>query len=289
MSRTSLFLVVSLAAIVLSHERVRAMEPTEPEAPPLVETFQGHVEMQKPTDPADSSPGAWYREPDATDPEMAELLRIYLSQGRCPYDQRPCRNKRLPLAIYGDRMARYLIGNYQAAMREGYPVNGTLLAMIAATESPTGITFLQGLVTNGAPEERVYGVRAAGRCRDQRGIDAVLSVVRASQTSDPYLTLLGLHAIKNLLVELGSDRTDAMTLLDDVGKRREDRAMLGADGGLDQQVSGAVSNQAIAKKFAAELRERTTEEMKSVMPAWKAEVTAYRRAYETDIEDAAPE
>lgn len=79
---------------------------------------------------------------DAADPEMQALMARAYAVGGCARPEQTCEPAARLFREGGDRLARYLIGQYERSLRDGYPSSRTYLNYIAYTQSETGLDYI---------------------------------------------------------------------------------------------------------------------------------------------------
>ena len=190
---------------------------------------RGEIRMPVPK-PSSASPdrsrfrkGRPFRRPfDDRDPEMKYLAQYYLAQGTCPTAPRePCVDAGKPLWEGGDRLARYLIAQYEASLDEGYPDTTTIVTAIGGTRSDTGLRYMERMIKKPrTPRERKQGLTGLARCNRDEAIDIALQVLRESQDVDDRR--LAVKAISGNLYLLGHPRPDVEPVLEDIASNPEE-------------------------------------------------------------------
>jgi hypothetical protein len=152
---------------------------------------------------------------DDSDPEMRDLAETFFGQGSC--NRGPglrCPEAKAPLQAGGDRLASYLIRQYDESLLEGYPDTATILTAIAGTESKTGSLYIESLVD--APRddrERDFALSALRECASERCVDAALRVLDRTSALEPATRAAAIRAIAINVDEGKLDRPDAVAAL----------------------------------------------------------------------------
>ncbi len=241
--------------------RVRPCPPTKPQA--WESLPEGLAYGWRPFD----------REPK----EMYALVTAYFGRdmiGGCvPGPEQRCANGALPMAIGGPELARYLIRHHEEAMREGYPVNYTLLTMIGRTESAEGRRFLRSIlerpVSSNDDEVRQFdeshgAIRALIHCRHAEALEMALSLLETEHFRGSHRNQVALiHALYTLMLDLGETRADGYAALDRLANDK-----------------GHVGIPSVAAKFVMKLRSRTPKEIASARLDWEEKVSESRLAWD---------
>lgn len=156
-----------------------------------------------------SSPTVVHRPLDNSDPEMKRLAEQYFGRGPC--NSGPgvrCPEAGLPLEAGGDRMAAYLIRQYEESFHGGNNTQ-TLLSGVARTRSDTGVAYVLDRTRSPRDkrelDEALYAIARVG---DGRSADAALAVLRT--TDDPQIEAVALMALGENLVRMkAADRPQA--------------------------------------------------------------------------------
>jgi hypothetical protein len=151
---------------------------------------------------------------DDSDPMMQQYAEQFFAQ-RC--NRGPglrCPEAKAPLQAGGAQLARYLIDHYQRSKLEGYRDTATLLTAIAGTETPTGTTFVIGLVDNpGDRQEFEFALAALRECRSSVAVDRAMSVLDHTPESDSLARTLAIQAIEVNVDEAQLSRGDVVDRL----------------------------------------------------------------------------
>lgn len=118
-----------------------------------------------------------------SDPEMKALLESLMGRGPCGSPS-GCPERRVGYEQGGERLARYIIAQYERCVSEGYYAT-ELLSRIAFTSTDLGFQFLRSQVEAG-PEsvgmrEYRFSLQALARVRDPRAIDVAVSVAQSDE------------------------------------------------------------------------------------------------------------
>lgn len=103
---------------------------------------------------------------DDSDPEMQMLAHLHFGGGGCNREGKVCWEKLGPLRGGGDRLALYLIRQYEETVREGALGERRLLTAVGGTGSREGLRYLRSLIDNPpspkAHRDAILGLRYHG-------------------------------------------------------------------------------------------------------------------------------
>lgn len=141
------------------------------------------------TEPEDPPPPPSLRPLDDSDPEMKGLLGTF-------FEQTPCGNSATGLCEQaiallrggGDRLASYLITQYERNEAEGYPNHGTYLRLLGHSESKSACSYLTTLVRSRADalatdhsvlahQHLIFAIEGLGNTRHLEAIDPALEMI----------------------------------------------------------------------------------------------------------------
>jgi hypothetical protein len=142
-------------------------------------------------------------------PELGQIAALTGPCGTAP--QTPCENVHRLYVAGGDALANYMIGQFEAGIREGYTPDFTLLAKIAYTESETGFAYLSSRDPDRlAPDIRPYRLRALGRTRDPRAIEILASDAELRRDYSEQELIYCIVGIREILERTGADPESAL-------------------------------------------------------------------------------
>lgn len=123
---------------------------------------------------------------DDSDPEMRIVVEKYLGKSRCvrqPGERCPnWKERRADLVKEGDRLAEYLIRQYEASVAEGFFDTQTMLTMIARTESDMATQYLIGLAERPRSDKELrFSLSALKECRSDKAIVAALRMLSSQK------------------------------------------------------------------------------------------------------------
>jgi hypothetical protein len=192
------------AKLALSQPDVESGEPTSSEIQAVL-TASGL--------PADSDAGfgKYLRPLDDSDREMRQLVETFFEVTPCGNREREsdlrdgiCPEALGLLAGGGNRLAGYLIRQFEENEREGFPNRGTYLRLVAYTESDVATRYLLRLVdqreaayraNGGNPLDLVEAIGALGRTRQPETTERLVSFATGS---DKQLQSTALSALRTL-------------------------------------------------------------------------------------------
>lgn len=161
---------------------------------------------------------------DASDLEMQQLMRtLHTGTGCGKGTGQRCSEREARFAGGGDRLARYLIEQFEASLREGYPDRLTYLSYVAYTHSEAGFQYLTDRVRNRSDlsaDDAETAIHALGKTADARAIDEILRVLR-DEVDDPRERSAAIRALVWTMERTGSRRDDAVRALRDLGSDPE--------------------------------------------------------------------
>ena len=160
---------------------------------------------------------------DDSDPEMRDLAQRFFGQGAC--NRGPggrCPEAAQPLVDGGDRMARYLIRQYEQSLAEGYPDTATLMTAIGGTASPIGTSYVVERVERPRDEtEADFALSALQECRSGRAVDAALRLLDRAPRDDWRSRVQAVRAVEINLREGKLERPDALERLREISGRQD--------------------------------------------------------------------
>jgi len=158
---------------------------------------------------------------DDSDPEMRDLAQRFFGQGAC--NRGPggrCPEAAQPLVDGGDRMARYLIRQYEQSLAEGYPDTATLMTAIGGTASTTGTSYVVEKVERPRDEtEADFALSALQECRSGRAVDAALRLLERVPRDDWRNRVQAVRAIEINIRDGKLERPDAVERLREISAR----------------------------------------------------------------------
>jgi hypothetical protein len=130
--------------------------------------------------------GVYARPFDDSDPEMKALMAQVYAQGGCAQPGERCKPASDLLVMGGDRLASYLITQFERSLKDGYPDHLTYLSYIAKTESETGFEYVLDRVRRKGElsvDDWRYAARALSHTGQDGAVDEALRLL-ATET-DP--------------------------------------------------------------------------------------------------------
>lgn len=117
------------------------------------------------------------REPDNSDPEMRELWEKIKTARRCKSTTELCEPRKSLYEQGGERLTDYLIEQYEASLREGYPA-AHYLRYVAATGSKKGAEYvLRKYREAPGPQERLLVLHGFVLAADPAMVDVGLEIL----------------------------------------------------------------------------------------------------------------
>ena len=160
---------------------------------------------------------------DSSDRDMQQLMDSLHDGGSCGKDPgQRCSETEARFAAGGDRLARYLIRQFEAGLSEGYPNRVTYLSYIAYTHSEVGFQYIADRVRNRSglsEDDAENSIHALGRTADARAIDETLRVLR-DEVAHCRERSAAIRALVWTMERTGSRRDDAIRVLRDLGSDR---------------------------------------------------------------------
>jgi hypothetical protein len=148
------------------------------------------------TEPEDPPPPPSLRPLDDSDPEMKALLGTFFAETPCGNSATGlCEQAIAPLRGGADRLASYLITQYERNEAEGYPNHGTYLRLLGHTESMSACSYLTTLVRSRADasaadqsvlahQHLVFAIEGLGNTRQIEAIDPALEMIDRFQDEE---------------------------------------------------------------------------------------------------------
>jgi hypothetical protein len=141
------------------------------------------------TEPEDPPPPPSLRPLDDSDPEMKALLGTFFQETPCGNSATGlCEEAIALLRGGGDRLASYLITQYERNEAEGYPNHGTYLRLLGHTESTSACSYLTTLAGSRADsfaadpsvlahQHLIFAIEGLGNTRQMEAIDPTLQMI----------------------------------------------------------------------------------------------------------------
>jgi hypothetical protein len=156
---------------------------------------------------------------DSSDREMQALMEALHGLGPCGRGPgQRCSEVEQRFSGGGDRLARQLVVQFEAGIREGYADRLTYLNYIAYTHSEVGFQFIADRVRSRADlsdDDAEAAIHALGRTSDARAIDELLRVLR-DEVAHSRERSAAIRALVWTLERTGSRRDDAIRALRDL-------------------------------------------------------------------------
>ena len=217
---------VFLLAIGLWCELARADGPPgEPELPPGYRWWSVEDAEAMPQTPlsTEEAERLGRRPLDDSDPEMRGLAQRFFDQGPC--NRGPggrCPEAAQPLIDGGERMARYLILQYERSLKEGYQDVATIMTAIGATASRAGTDYVVGRIENPRDDgEADHALRALRECRSSDAVDMALRLLDRTPRDDWRSRVQAVRAVEINLREGKLERPDAVERLREISVRAD--------------------------------------------------------------------
>lgn len=152
------------------------------------------------------------REPDGSDPEMRELWERIKASPRCESTTELCEPRKSLYAQGGERLSDYLIEQYEASLREGYPA-AHYLAYVAATGARTGAEYvLRSYREATGTQERTAALHGLVLAADPAIVDLGLEIL-AKEGNGERLDYMSITIVRRNLERLGTPHPRASAAL----------------------------------------------------------------------------
>lgn len=155
---------------------------------------------------------------DNSDPEMRALVAEVYARGGCATQDGPCEAAAEVLRSGGNRVAAYLITQYERSVHDGYPNTVTYLTLIAHTHSDVGFEYVRNLVeeSEGSRQARRHAMRALSRTGHPEATDIALRVIQTDP--DPGILPTAINTLWKVAIATDELRPDVSDFLIDFSK-----------------------------------------------------------------------
>lgn len=119
---------------------------------------------------------------DDSDPDMQALMGQVYAQGGCAQPGRPCEPAHNLMRLGGNRLADYLIRQFELGLEQGYPDRLTYLSYIAYTESDSGFRYIRDRVRNREElslDDQRYAARALSYTAEPKAIPIAFELLES--------------------------------------------------------------------------------------------------------------
>ena len=151
---------------------------------------------------------------DDSDPEMQQLMKQVYAVGGCAQPGRPCQPAVDLVRGGGDRLAAYLITQYERTLEDGYSNWVTYLTLVGETQSDTGFEFISQRLERQPDlsiEERRALITALSHTAHEEAIDIALGILGSE--SDVGMLNRSVNVLWRVSIDVGHLRPDVRDLL----------------------------------------------------------------------------
>jgi hypothetical protein len=183
--------------------------------------------------PYEEAPRRSLRPFDDSDPAMQALMGEVYARGGCARPGQRCEPAHRVLVRGGDRLARYLIDQFERSISAGYPDRLTYLEYTASTESETGFQYIRHRVRRGPElgrDDYEYAARALSKTGHDGAIDEAFRLLE--EETDEMVLFYAINTLWKVPLERGELRDDALARLLELKDAGHARVRVAARTGL---------------------------------------------------------